>query len=101
MKDIYQRIYETGIIPVIKIENAEDAVPLAKALIETITGEMPLTGSRGGAVFISKGEIAEENPDYRNYLTITENGKVSFVRTKPVPVSEGLFEKYLNNGRRK
>ena len=33
MKDIYQRIYETGIIPVIKIEDAENAVPLAKALI--------------------------------------------------------------------
>ena len=34
MSDIYQRIYETGIIPVIKIENANDAVPLAKALID-------------------------------------------------------------------
>ena len=34
MKDIYQRIYETGIIPVIKIEDAANAVPLAKALID-------------------------------------------------------------------
>lgn len=34
MKDIYQRIYETGIIPVIKIDDAENAVPLAKALID-------------------------------------------------------------------
>ena len=34
MKDIYQKIYETGIIPVIKIEDAENAVPLAKALID-------------------------------------------------------------------
>ena len=34
MKDVYQRIYETGIIPVIKIDDAKDAVPLAKALIE-------------------------------------------------------------------
>lgn len=34
MADIYQKIYETGIIPVIKIQNAEDAVPLAKALID-------------------------------------------------------------------
>ncbi len=34
MKDVFQRIYETGIIPVIKIDDAKDAVPLAKALIE-------------------------------------------------------------------
>lgn len=34
MADIYQKIYETGIIPVIKIEDAKDAVPLAKALID-------------------------------------------------------------------
>lgn len=34
MTDILNQIYSTGIIPVIKIDNAEDAVPLAKALIE-------------------------------------------------------------------
>ena len=34
MKTIYDRIYETGIIPVIKIEDAANAVPLAKALID-------------------------------------------------------------------
>lgn len=34
MKDIFQKIYETGIIPVIKIDDANNAVPLAKALID-------------------------------------------------------------------
>jgi len=34
MTDIYTRIYETGIIPVIKINDVKDAVPLAKALID-------------------------------------------------------------------
>jgi 2-dehydro-3-deoxyphosphogluconate aldolase/(4S)-4-hydroxy-2-oxoglutarate aldolase len=34
MKEIYQKLYEIGIIPVIKIENPDDAVPLAKALID-------------------------------------------------------------------
>lgn len=33
MSDILQRIYEIGIVPVIAIDNAEDAVPLAKALV--------------------------------------------------------------------
>ena len=34
MKNINQRLYEIGIIPVIKIEDAEKAVPLARALAE-------------------------------------------------------------------
>ena len=34
MKDIYTSIYEVGIIPVIKIEDAANALPLAKALID-------------------------------------------------------------------
>lgn len=31
---LYQKLYEIGLIPVIKIENPDDAVPLAKALID-------------------------------------------------------------------
>ena len=34
MSDMIQELYSIGLIPVIKIENAEDAVPLAKALID-------------------------------------------------------------------
>ena len=33
MKTLAQRIYELGIVPVVKIDNANDAVPLAKALM--------------------------------------------------------------------
>ncbi len=34
MSNMNQELYSIGLIPVIKIENAEDAVPLAKALID-------------------------------------------------------------------
>ena len=34
MSNIMNELYSIGLIPVIKIENAEDAVPLAKALID-------------------------------------------------------------------
>ena len=33
MNDVLQRIYEIGIVPVIAIDDAEKAVPLAKALV--------------------------------------------------------------------
>lgn len=34
MESIFQRIRKTGIVPVVKLENAVDAVPLAKALMD-------------------------------------------------------------------
>ena len=34
MSDMIKELYSIGLIPVIKIENADDAVPLAKALID-------------------------------------------------------------------
>ena len=57
---------------------------------------MPLTGSRGGAVFTENGETVKEDVSYRKYLTVTENGKVYFEDVKPVPVADEPFERYLN-----
>ncbi len=74
----------------------KDMLLSAKALLETIIGEMSMTGSRGGAVYSENGKTVTESKDYRNYLTVTENGVVSFEKTKPVPVTDEPFEKYLN-----
>lgn len=73
----------------------KDMLICAEALLETIIGEMSLTGSRGGAVFVEKGKKTEENIFYRKYLTLTDKGKISFAETKPVPRIEEPFEKYL------
>ena len=62
MKDIYQRIYETGIIPVIKIEDAENAVPLAKALIDGGLPAAEITFRTAAAADAIKA-IAEAYPD--------------------------------------
>lgn len=34
MKDIAERFHEVGVVPVVVLENAKDAVPLARALVE-------------------------------------------------------------------
>jgi 2-dehydro-3-deoxyphosphogluconate aldolase/(4S)-4-hydroxy-2-oxoglutarate aldolase len=39
MEDMLKKISELGIVPVVKIENADDAVPLGKALLE---GDLPV-----------------------------------------------------------
>ncbi len=39
MKDILQRIGELGLVPVVKLEKPEDALPLGKALLE---GDLPI-----------------------------------------------------------
>ena len=72
-----------------------DMLLSAKALLETILGEMPFTGSRGGSVFIENRVAIPENREYREYLTVTQDGSVSFEKASPVPEVNGPFEKYL------
>ena len=67
----------------------------SRELLRTIVDEMPLTGSRGGAVFVKDGKIIPENEEYRQYLTVTENGRVKFINVSPIPSVSKPFEAYL------
>lgn len=67
-----------------------------KALLEVIILEGPETGSRGGAVFIKDGKISEENERFRDYMTVTKDGQIEFVKVSPVPHEQKSFELYLN-----
>ncbi len=73
-----------------------DMLVSAKSLLTTIIGEMDLTGSRGGAVFIRDGKPVPENKEYRNYLTVTNGDSVEFRPVTRVPVVNKPFEQYLN-----
>ena len=75
----------------------KDMLLSAKALLQTILGEMQHTGSRGGAIFTVGGKIAQEDKRYRELLTITANGHVSFEKARSVPVTDEPFEKYLKS----
>lgn len=74
----------------------KDMLTGMKALLEAIISECPKTGSRGGAIFIKDGNIINENLYYRDYLTVTHQGKIQFVKVSPVPEVHAPFEKYLN-----
>lgn len=74
----------------------KDMLLSMKALLEAIISEGPETGSRGGAIFIKDGAPLKENPYYRDFLTITKNGKAEFVKVSPVPCEQRSFEYYLN-----
>lgn len=67
-----------------------------KALLEAIVSELPETGSRGGAVFIKNGEAVKENLHFRDYLTVTSDGKTEYIRVSPVPYGQKPFEHYLS-----
>ena len=73
-----------------------DMLLSAKALLEAITAEMPLTGSRGGAMMVKNGNILDENEEYRKYLTVSQNGEIFFVEASPIPTVNKPFESYLN-----
>ncbi len=74
----------------------KDMLLSMKALLEAIVSELPETGSRGGAVFIKGGKAAEENPYYRDFLTVTKDSKAEYIRVSPVPYGQKPFEHYLS-----
>lgn len=73
-----------------------DMLISAKALLESIIAEMPVTGSRGGSVFTENGKIINENLKYRKYITVTDNGEITFEEAAPIPEYTKPFEAYLN-----
>ena len=73
-----------------------DMLISARALLVTIIGEMELTGSRGGAVFMREGKPVAENKDYRRYLTVTSSDSVEFKEVTQVPCVNRPFEQYLS-----
>ena len=74
----------------------KDMLLSMKALLEAIVSESPEVGSRGGAVFIKDGSVQKENLYYRDYLTVTGNGKTQYTRVSPVPYGQKPFEHYLS-----
>ena len=50
MNDVIQKIYDIGIVPVIAIDDADKAVPLAKALVKggLPAAEVTFRSGRGG-----------------------------------------------------
>ncbi len=83
-----------------------DMLRSARALLVTILGEMPLTGSRGGALWyprgaalpteVSAGAYQPEDPSYRSMLTVTDETGVHFTPVAPIPADDRPFEYYLN-----
>ena len=74
----------------------KDMLLSMKALLEAIVSELPETGSRGGAVFIKDGKTIEENLYYRDYLTVTSDGRTEYIKVSPVPYGQKPFEHYLS-----
>ena len=74
----------------------KDMLVSMKALLEAIVSELPETGSRGGAVFIKDGVMSDENLYYRDYMTVTCNGKTEYIKVSAVPFKQKPFELYLN-----
>ncbi len=73
-----------------------DMLICMKALLEAIISENPETGSRGGAIFIKDGETVKENTYYRDYLSVTKNDEIEFVKVSSVPCKQKPFEHYLS-----
>ena len=48
-------------------------------------------------IYIENDEVIKENAYYRDFLTITDCGKVLFLEARAVPIINDPFEGYLKN----
>ena len=74
----------------------KDMLISMKAFLEAVISENPKTGSRGGAIFIKDGKTVCENTFYRDYLSVTKDGKIEFLKVSQVPYEIKSFEYYLS-----
>ena len=66
MNELEEKFYETGVVPVVVLEDAEDAVPLAQALVEggLLSAEVTFRTAVAGAKFIVSPGFDPEIVDY-------------------------------------
>lgn len=66
MNELEEKFYETGVVPVVVLEDAEDAVPLAQALVEggLLSAEVTFRTAAAGAKFIVSPGFDPEIVDY-------------------------------------
>lgn len=75
---------------------AEDVLYSARGLLYAIAGTMKITGSRGGALYLSEGKTAEENKHYRAFKAVTQGENTEFVSVKKIPKPDEWFESVWN-----
>ena len=99
LKTISRQIYELGIVPVVKLDRAEDAVPLAKALMN---GGLPVAEItfRTDAAEESIKKIAAELPEMligAGTILTTEQADRAMTAGAKFIVSPGLNEKVVSH----
>ncbi len=73
-----------------------DMLVAAKGLLIAILGTMCFVGSRGGAMYIEKGNIVGERASSRKNVSILRDGKIHFEKVKDVPKKVSWFEDLLS-----
>ena len=87
MSDIFKRIEELGIVPVVKIDKPQDAVPLGKALL---LGDLPVaeitfrTSAAEDAIKALTEELPELLVGAGTVLTIEQVQKGQYLPVPPI-----------------
>ena len=89
MNDVIQKIYDIGIVPVIAIDDADKAVPLAKALVKGGLPAAEVTFRTAAAEEAIKRIVAEV-PEMRGHRADEGAGGPSHRRRRQVHRQPGL-----------
>lgn len=71
----------------------KDNLAAQAALCRTFLAALPVTGSRGGAVFYQNGEIVPEDRSFREKAVVTDGENITFEELRPAPNLSYNFER--------
>lgn len=88
----YYTMDDCGFAGVHKLFKYRDNLAAQRALCGTLLQALPITGSRGGAVFYRNGSLVPENTAYRDRAVVTAKKKVCFETLRPALDTTYNFE---------
>ena len=73
MNELEEKFYETGVVPVVVLEDAEDAVPLAQALVEGGLLSAEVTFRTAAAEEAMRSIMSEEKKEEQERITLSSD----------------------------
>lgn len=92
MASKYYAVPGGGFENIRRLYKYRDNLTAQTALCRTFLHALPVTGSRGGAVFYRGGEIVPEDRRFRAKAIVTAGDAVTFERLRPAPNTSYNFE---------
>ncbi len=88
----YFKLRNNSFAQVLGLYKYKDNLIMQACLCGAMLDTLPITGSRGGAIYYRNNRLIEEDKTYREKAVVTQNGKTMFEELRPEPILAYNFE---------